>query len=409
MTDSIMLNEEYKIFENEAPELIDALIDFLGEESVNHSLDQYKHSKLTAGKIYYEHYLKFKHPWWEALLQFKKYKESNRLHLKKFDVQLMRLAEDARKIQVLKKYMPHSVIAKYKSDLLDKDNAINYLFELSTAWHFYRKGFTLQWQEDTGLKKSEFNLTLDGKELEVECKRIGVDAFRKIKRPDFYRLCDYLIPNLKNLKITGEIILLLENDLPRNDDKLRSFSNSILLLIENNNLNGEYEFEGYSVRLRLNPVSGILLDAKAYMKHFYETVDPTAHGFLFLHGIKENRSDPVSFIIKSRNSDNIIHGIQKKIKTTVKKQLSGMKSGFVSIFIPEIVDFSGLEKNSGLSKIAQNIFSDQKYNHLVSISFVSDPRYTPTLFGRITDSPALFFNNANCKYDEFKNFKFGIN
>jgi hypothetical protein len=74
-----------------------------------------------------------------------------------------------------------------------------------------------------------------------------------------------------------------------------------------------------------------------------------------------------------------------------------------------VSDFQGLEKNSGIMNIANNIFSDIQYNHVVSISFVSDSQYSPTLFGRVTDSPALFFNNINCKFEEFKDFEFGIN
>lgn len=404
-----MSQEDYEIFDYEVPDLTESLINFLGKESVNHSLEQYKHSKLTVGKIYHEYYLKNKHPWWESLLLYKKLKDNNQLHLKNFNTRLMRLAEDSKKIQILKKYMPESIIAKYKRDFVDNENAINYLFELDTAWHFHRKGFDIHWLKDTGSKKSEFQLSLEGKELEVECKRIGVDAFRKIRRPDFYRLCDYILPNLQTLKLTGEIKLVLVDNLPKNDDKLRSISSQILNIIQNNNFNGKFEFEEYSVILRLNPVSGILLNANAYMNDFYKSIDHSAHGVLFFQGSKNHRCDPVSFIIKSQKSDDLLIGIQKKIKNAIKGQLSGDKSGFVSIFIPEITDFAGLEKNSGIMKIAHNIFSDRNYDHVVSISFVSDSRYTTTISGRVSDSPALFFNNANCRFDEFKDFEFGIN
>lgn len=326
-----MSHEDHEIFDYEAPDLIKSLIDFLGVESVNHSLERYKHSKLTVGKIYHEYYLKYKHPWWESLLLYNELKDNKRLHLKNFDPRLMRLAEDSKKVQVFKKNMPKSIIAKYKHDFIDNENAINYLFELDTAWHFHRKGFDIQWLEDTGSKKSEFNLSLKGKELEVECKRVGVDAFRKIKRPDFYRFSDYIIPNLQNLKLTGEIQLILEDNLPKSDDKLRSLSGQILNLIRNNNFNGKFEFKEYSVQLRLNPVSGILLNAEAYINNFYATIDPNAHGVLFFQGSKGQRSDPVSFIVKSQKSDNVLNGIQKKIKTAIKEQLSGDKSGSLGI------------------------------------------------------------------------------
>ena len=106
------------------------MIDFLGTESVNRELERYKHSKSTAGKIYLDYYLKYKHPWWESLLVYLSLKKNDRLYLKAFDTRIMKLAEDSKKIQILKKNMPKSIIDKYRHDLLDSENAINYLFEL---------------------------------------------------------------------------------------------------------------------------------------------------------------------------------------------------------------------------------------------------------------------------------------
>lgn len=135
--------------------------------------------------MFREYYLRVRHPWWDSLLFFRKLQRNGKSIRKHLNSALKSLAADAKMTTTLQRHMPEPVKEKYKKNLVDKERAIDYLFEIRLAWHFYLKGCSIIWEDDPQSRQAEF-MVIDGRiHFNVECKRISVDIARKIRERDF--------------------------------------------------------------------------------------------------------------------------------------------------------------------------------------------------------------------------------
>ncbi len=177
-----MKNKVANISQREAGSLINRLVEFLGKYDVKHCLQKYEHSLKTAGPIFREYYLKWRHPWLGALVQYYELANKAKSICRHLTPELEALAIDAKKVVTLQKNMPNSVKENYRKNLLDFDSARNYLFEIEVAWHFFVNNCDIIWYEANSSKLPEFLVRAPSFHFNVECKRISVDIARKIHR-----------------------------------------------------------------------------------------------------------------------------------------------------------------------------------------------------------------------------------
>ncbi|NQT56145.1 MAG: hypothetical protein HQ551_07945 [Desulfobacteraceae bacterium] len=216
------------IHDYEVPNLVKKLIRFIGNAEIKKCLDRYQRSLQSSGPIFREYYLKTRHPWWEALIEYFSLEKSGKSIKRNLTNNVKILAMDAKKISVLQRLMPEKIREKYKKDLIDDNRAFDYLFEIQIAWHFFSKGCEIKWYEDDSKKHSEFLVKDSDFEFNVECKRISVDISRKIRRRDFYRFAEKLLPTVEQIGFSGSIDITLKDRLHSSDNHLNTLSTQIV-------------------------------------------------------------------------------------------------------------------------------------------------------------------------------------
>jgi len=253
----LIMNRESGIHDYEVTNLVNKLIGFLGRNEVEKCLKRYKHSLKSSGPVFRDYYLKTRHPWWNAFIEYFGLEKAGKSIRKNLTENIKILAGDAKKISILQKFMPESVKNKYKKDLIDDNRAFDYLFEIQIAWHFYLKGGLIQWYEDDGHKHPEFLVKTPSFEFDVECKRISVDASRKIRRRDFYRFSEKLNPLVEERGYSGTIDINIQDRLHSSDKYLNDLTSQVLAIINQGQIKGHYEIPLGSLSLNLDTSKGV--------------------------------------------------------------------------------------------------------------------------------------------------------
>ena len=104
---------------------------------------------------------------------------------------IQKLVGDGLMIASLHRGMPDDVRVKYRKDLLTRQHG-DFMFEISTAWHYYLKGFDIQWYPLGHNQCPEFRVRGGGLDFDVECRRFSLDVSERIKTSTMADLCDGL-------------------------------------------------------------------------------------------------------------------------------------------------------------------------------------------------------------------------
>lgn len=312
------------------------------------------------------------------------------------DHKISKLAGYGKSIVTLFYIMPESVKAKFAKDLTDTTHWINYLFEIESAWQFSRRDGLINWHEKEN--SPDFTVNFPEIEFDVECKRITVDAARKVHQKDFYRLSDKLIPKLAD-KYKGSIAIELDGRLSSDVQELNKMSFQIEKIISDNKA-GSYDINpSAKVFLDLQSAdgrgldSGILNKIKEYsdLKTFYTV-------------FAKNEMNPICLAIKSKKSDDVLGYIKDRMKDATKKQLKPDRPSLLFFFLEGISDnqLSGLEiEDSGIFLMSKYLFTrDDVFSNVIGIVFAIEESLNYVAVGNHTanhiSSRALFFNNPFC-------------
>jgi hypothetical protein len=90
-------------------------------------------------------------------------------------------------------------------------------------------GFEVSWYEVEG--KPEYCIKTQDFVFDVECKRISNDAFKKIRRRDFYRFAEILIPQITAKNLQGKLDLELYGRFHSNNQFIEALCMQILTTI----------------------------------------------------------------------------------------------------------------------------------------------------------------------------------
>ena len=394
---------ESDIHDYEASRLINKLLYFLGPANVDSALKRYKRSLDLSGPIVSEYTIKHKHPWWGAFTSFFELKNAAKSIRRNFTPEIRMLAADAKMVITLLRFMPASVQNKYKRDLIDPDRAFDYLFEIRIAWHFYSRGNELQWYEDDVEKHPEFLVQTPDFDFNVECKKISVDISRKVKREDFNRLTQMILPEVVNQNYGGNIDIVLNGRLDSNE--INSLYLDVIKLIKSKNTKGEFEVPLGHISMDLNEKNGKIFDVRKYGESILTDGLHIALSSSRRDG--DNLIDPVKISIKSEKPDEVLDGIYEKVYEAAKNQLIKSMPGIIVCFLEGVYDLQGLSSNSGLQLMTCKLLNKDELSHIARIEYCSEKQ-----IHRISknvesyDNQRLSFNNPNCKFEKVKTYEF---
>ena len=386
--------------------VINKLINFFGTENIECFVDHYKKSLACSGFLSSEYYFKKRHPWGEALTIFLERERLARSQTIDIPLSIRRLTRDAVLIAELQRAMPSKIKEKFRIDLLDHENASAYLFELHIGWHFHKSGYEIIWYTEDN--QPEFCVKTPTFSFDVECKRISFDASRKIRRKDFYRFAELLLPRIKQLNLQGTVEIVLEGRLHGSDENINGICTEVLDSIKSDNLQGDFKFSQGAYFLNLNAKNKTQVDIYAELNEIHEKHENTAHATGLADNYLDSPVDPLFLILRSQKKNPILEGIKKKIQDAAKRQLKPDRPGLIACFLETIRsrDISKLADDSGLQIMSNEVFMKDQNKHLIALAFCGEEGYVPGEVTEKVESPVVSFNNPNCILEEGKNFCF---
>lgn len=405
-----MKTSDKDIIGKEVSGLVTKLISFFGDDTIKRQLDKYQKSMSLSGPIYREYYLKYRHPWMAGLTNFYQLQQAGKSIWKHLDNDLKVLASDAKKISTLHRTMPLTVKQKYKRDLLDDKLARAFLFEIQMAWHYLLQGHTIEWYEDHGSGHPEFLVKAAEKKFNVECKRISVDASRKIRRCDFYRFCEKILPEIEKLNLCGSISILLKDRLHGSNQHIDELTSQILCGLKAGQVLGEYVIPFGRVNVQFTSSKGMPADLREVQRNTEEAKSNHSHAVIFAKDQDGTPVDPIIMILQSEKVEHIVRGIEKVIVEAAERQLDKETPALITCFLEDVDELSELASESSLKDMTNYIFAKDKMSHLAAVSYCSESRVSqirsPTANVQSYWNQGLIFRNYNCKFPEMKSFKF---
>ncbi len=393
------------VYPSEIRPIILHLIRFLGETTVEKCIANYEKSLASSGPTFREFYLKSRHPWWETLNTFFELERSGKSIQKHITNDLKRCCRDGKLITTLQKTMPEKVRNKFKKDLIDENRARDYLFELQIAWHFYQNGFEIKWYEEE--KRPEFLVKTSNFDLNVECKRVSLDASRKIRRKDFYRLADKLLPKIEKHHMQGKIDIILNDKLHASDQYIDSLSHQIFDALKSYPKLQNFDIPYGSLSLDLLEQDGKPIDFDQRSHELLIRKGEDGHGALFTKEENGYPVNPLELTIRSMKANKVLLGIRDRIKKGGTKQLDPSKPGLIVCFLESSDDLDDLAKDSGLQKMSSYLLEQKGFAHIAAIGFSSEERITKQENSELLDAQSLIFRNPNCRFnDQIKDFQF---
>ena len=384
---------------------INRLVSFLGANKVERCIQKYHASLQSSGPVFRDYYLKYRHPWWNAFSEFVKLEKAGKSIPRNLTEGLKILAGDAKKVTTLQRLMPDAVKEKYRRDLIDDNRANDYLFEIDIAWHFFQKGYELEWYENGLESHSEFLVRAPEFEFNVECKRISVDISRRIRRRDFYRLAEQLIPKIAHMGYSGAIDIVLKDKLHGNDSFLNELASQVVSEGCNGRVKGDFQIPLGSLVLELVPANGNPVDLYERLNHLWKRKSEQAHGAIFAKSQNRKPVDPVELTLMCERADNVLDGIRDRIMKA-KTQLNESKPGLIACFLAGVDDLRELAKDSGLQIMSSLLLAKETFSHIAGISYSSEPHVERSADSERFFNQALIFRNPHCRYEKAKDFQF---
>lgn len=303
--------------------------------------------------------------------------------------------------------MPRSLARQFCQNLL-KDTGSDYIFELAVAWYFQALGYEPVWYEESAKPHSEFKIAPLGFELDIECKKIGVDSYKKFRRQDFYTLVDDLVPKLRKRSLCGQISLQLLDSLPWHEPKIRQMTAQIMQKIEAGPMEAIYVMDFGQMTVKLSRPTHQPVDPVSMHRRLTQTKPPEANAVVISNNRFGYPADPIEVICQSEKADRVLEGVRDKIADACTRQLSADRPGIVYCHIPDVDDLESLANDSGLSQISNNLFLDSSRSHVTAIIFSTDQTLVADSFGRGFKEEKLTFRNLNCRFPEATQFILSI-
>lgn len=408
-----MTNRIGDIYDFDASNLIKKLIRFIGGNNIDRCLRRYKLALDSSGPVFREYYLKKRHPWWDALSTYFQLEKQGKSIKNNLTTEIKLLARDALKISMLQRYMPDKIKEVYRKNLIDDDNAKNYLFEIEIAWNFYAKECNIEWYDDDSITHSEFLVTTRNFDFNVECKRFNIDLARKVQRKDFYRLAEKLVPAIEEKGYSGIIDIKLKDRLDNNENYLNELTSQVINIIRQEDmLNEDLKIPYGSITMNLIKSKGDSIDFieshKQLEAKVHEIKPNRALGAIFAKRENDKPVNPIEITIMSEKSENVLGAIKRRISETADNQLINSKPGLIVCFIEGITaaDLNKLSSNSALEIMTRYLFQKDNLKHIAAIGYCGETLIEKSDYEESYSNPVLLFRNYNCRFEIARDYEY---
>lgn len=314
-------------------------------------------------------------------------------------VTIQKLVGDGLMIASLHRGMPDDVKAKYRKDLLTCQHG-DFMFEISTAWHYYLEGFDIQWYPLGHNKCPEFRVRGGGLDFDVECRRFSLDVSERIKTGTMADICDGLHKVLADHGFLGEVDVELSDDFRFDPSHMRVWARAL----------------GSALREAQTTVQ---LDSSVLLKLEVKPSPSREHRPHEILALAQARQHPeVTFILSKREGesgfDPVVfrcHGPRKTPKELRDYIYSTLKDKADAQLLPEragvvVVKFSGVRDpevfndSEGMRGVVTKLF-DRK--HLVALVLLCDDVVEGAEGSVIHPTPANVFRNPETIFPRVAN------
>lgn len=232
-----------------------------------------------------------------------------------------------------------------------------------------------------------------------------MDASRKIRRRDFYRLQDLLLPRLDSLGLCGSVDVILRDRLHSNTPHLQSIAQAVY---ESARVQPEstVSTDFGEVTLRLSRKTGRSVDMQQKYRELWDRKSPESHAVIFASAQNNTPVDPIEVSVRSSKSERIVDGIKTRIEEATAKQLDHSKPGLIACFVEDVNDLSSLAKESSLQLMSSYVLSKPENSHVAAVLYRSEEWVTDELTAERSSFQTLIFRNPQCEFEEVKGFSF---
>jgi hypothetical protein len=262
--------------------------------------------------------------------------------------------------------------------------------ELAAATHFARRGRRISWPETTGMGTFDLLVEGDGHEpLEVECKSVGEDKGRKIRRQEVIDFAALLKPQLRST-ITGlrtglSVVLTVPNKLPMSYNErvelAKILGRAIFTGLDRNLADGSAiriaDFDasllGNAAQLHSQELR-VVLDDISGTDNRSSVIIGTRHGALVL-------------TIQSHRDDVLMKSVFDTLSEAAKRQLTGSRAGMLFTGLDGLdseqlravseQDQDSSQRPTSLRVAVSEFLSSRARDHMIGVGFVSRAALRP--------------------------------
>jgi hypothetical protein len=372
----------FDIQEREIPKLLNIFSNFLRKENLNRRIELAEKMLAGASPTYRALYVRPKQFLWlgtRDLFQFRSQERSSR----EFTAPMIAAAHHIASVRIALQTMPTWKKDEFRTRLMDKSGGdIPALIEIAAASRIVMLGGQIKWipEKAPGERTPEMLVSYKGVKFEVECKAKMADSGRKIERGALYQFADRLATDegyLKSGRQPRYLRLTMSGRFPTNLQQQMALIDVIKLLLEKG---GTIELSDGS-SIFVENISSEELKSRAI-----------AERAEFEHRLANAQ---IVISVLSQKPDLVIFSIENDLREALR-QFSGTRPGIIICYLQEIVTFDGAQKQGTATfALVQRFFSRSDAQHIVSLTFVSDPTFDLRPAEIDTGLPSLRFVSPN--------------
>lgn len=277
--------------------------------------------------------------------------------------------------------------------------------ELAAATHFARRGRRVTWPETTGIGTFDLLVEGDGHEpLEVECKSIGEDKGRKIRRQeviDFAALLKpHLHPTVKGLSKGLSVVLTMPDKLPSAYKQRTEFARNLGRAI----LAGSdcQLADGSTIRFADFDVRQLGHAPQLHPRELREALDGisgTSNRSAVVIGTSAGGA--LALTIQSQRDDALLVAVFDTLSDAAKRQLTGSRAGMLftgfdgldgeQLHSVAAQDLDTSQSPTSLSLAVSQFLSSNARDHVIGVAFVSNSALLPIKSGVIGSGGTAYY------------------
>jgi hypothetical protein len=277
--------------------------------------------------------------------------------------------------------------------------------ELTVAVHLMNLGWDVEFH-DLERGGFEYIARKGAKEIEVECKRVGTDAGRKIHRNDFYRLASPLFPTLGDFarrRVADIVHLRVDDRLPSRDEHLARLRSAVLTAMETETPANGDTFTVDIRRVGLNHPGNVGVDV---MQQEVQHHVGTTHVHLAFAG---QGADFAVLAVTSEKPDRVLSTIYRQLKDAAS-QFSLQRPAVIWTYIEDIEPqvWRSLVDNTGLQRMSYKYMAGETRQHVFSMAYSSAGELMPHDGGLLLHGgPVLNYNRLEPEYQQLADLLYG--